>query len=85
MDVPNMMFSQETLLPVIVAGSLAIMLAVSMFHSKGVYSSQRLGKSRLLSVLTGQKSVRWSIDELTDKGYMEVCTSRPIPGITVAT
>ena len=76
MDVLNMVFSHETLWPAVAAGSLAIMLSLVMFNSKGVYSSQRLGKSRLLSILTGQKSVRWSIDELTDKGYMEVGISR---------
>ncbi|KAH8723056.1 cytochrome P450 [Phaeosphaeriaceae sp. PMI808] len=48
------------------------MLMLMTFRNRGVYGSQRLGKSRLFSVLTGQKSVRWSIDELTDKGYMEV-------------
>ena len=74
-DVDNIALSREIVWPAVVAGTLAMMLALVVFAPGGIYGSQRLGKSRLVSILTGQKSVRWSIDELTDKGYMEVCTS----------
>lgn len=36
------------------------------------YKFNRLGESRLVSLLTGRKSIRWYIDDIVETGYLQV-------------
>lgn len=36
------------------------------------YKSHRLGESRLVSLFTGRKSIRWYIDDIVETGYLQV-------------
>ncbi|PGH15382.1 hypothetical protein AJ80_05566 [Polytolypa hystricis UAMH7299] len=58
--------------PAVVSTFIVFILLLFIFSSNGVYSSHRLGGSRVLSLLFGQKSIRWKIDEVTEQGYIQV-------------
>ncbi|KAI1934180.1 hypothetical protein LOZ65_000093 [Ophidiomyces ophidiicola] len=58
--------------PVAASTCLLAVVLFSILLPKGIYGSHRFGQSRILSLLFGQKSVRWTIDELTEQGYAEV-------------
>ncbi|RHZ55558.1 cytochrome P450 [Aspergillus thermomutatus] len=56
----------------IAASFLTFLFLSLLFSPEQIYKAHRLGKSRMLSLLSGQKSIRWYIDELVEQGYLQV-------------
>lgn len=59
--------------------ALGYFLWTFVLSPESPYKSHRLGESRLVSFLTGRKSIRWYIDEIVETGYVQVGGGDQIP------